>query len=290
MNSEELTEKLTGSIGEAVTSLPEATLRALEGAKEREEGGAKVQIEAMLEAVEAGGEQDVPICQDTGIPTFFVRIGKSFPGLDELGRLKYSLTEAVRRATDEVPLRPNTIHPITEENAGDNTGNYIPYIDWRMVEGEEILINYLPKGGGSENMCQLTMMTPGRGLKGVKEIVLERVASMEGKPCPPTVLGVGLGGGSNICMDIAKKSLLRPVGERHENSEVASLEKELLDKCNELGIGPMGVGGKTTVLDVHVDYAHRHPASYPVGIVVQCWCNRRASLKVGPDGSVEVMD
>ena len=138
-------------------------------------------------------------------------------------------------------------------------------------------------------MAQLTMMTPGRGIEGVKELVLERVATMEGKPCPPTILGIGIGGGANIAMNLAKDALLRPVGERHAEADIADLELELLDLTNELEVGPMGVGGQPSVLDVKIEYAHRHPGSFPVGIIPQCWCNRRATVTIGPDGDMEVL-
>ncbi len=288
MNAKLLEDKLVEAIGNSVTTISGPTLDALKKAKEREEGGAKVQLEGMLKAVEISKKEKLPVCQDTGIPTFFVKIGESYPQIDEITELKSVITKSVRRATDEVPLRPNTVHPLTEKNAGDNTGRHIPYIDWEIVEGNQIEIYYLPKGGGSENMSHLTMMTPGKGINGVKEIILERIASMEGKPCPPTVIGVGLGGGANIAMNLAKESLLRPVGENHEEEKIAEIEKELKEKANKLGVGPMGVGGKTTVLDVHLDYAHRHPASYPVGIVVQCWANRRSIITIDSDGTVEV--
>lgn len=290
MDLESLEDKLVEAIGNSVTTISEPTLNVLKRAKEREEGGAKVQLEGMLEAVEISKREKLPVCQDTGIPTFFIKIGRSYPKLDEITELKSVITKSVRRATDEIPLRPNTVHPITEKNTGDNTGRHIPYIDWNITDGDQIRIYYLPKGGGSENMCQLKMMTPGKGLKGVKKIILKRIATMEGKPCPPTVIGVGLGGGSNIAMDLAKETLLRPVGENHEVEKIAQIERELKKKANELGVGPMGVGGKTTVLDVHLECAHRHPASYPVGIVVQCWANRRSSVTISADGSVEVGD
>ena len=138
-------------------------------------------------------------------------------------------------------------------------------------------------------MSKLEMMTPGRGLKGVKEIVLDQIADMAGKPCPPTIVGIGLGGGADLAMELAKKALLRPVGKRHAEKKIAELEKELLEKANELGVGPMGVGGKTTVLDVKIEYAHRHPASFPVAVLPQCWANRQSLIKVNSKGEVEVV-
>ncbi len=137
-------------------------------------------------------------------------------------------------------------------------------------------------------MSKLVMMTPGRGLKGVKEIVLEHAAAMAGKPCPPTIIGLGLGGGADLAMELAKRALLRPVGERHPEERVAAMEEELLDNINRLGVGPMGVGGHTTAMDVKIEYAHRHPASFPVAIVPQCWANRQTTVHVDAGGNVEV--
>lgn len=285
---EELEDQLVKSMEKAVTSLPKKTLDAIKKAKTNETKGARSQINSMLDAVNIGEEQGIPICQDTGVPTFYVRIGSDFPGISSIGEIEPVIRTAVKRATDEIPLRPNAINPITEKNSGNNTGKHIPYIDWKIVEGKKIKIDFLPKGGGSENMSQLSMMNPTKGLEGVKEIVLERIGTMKGKPCPPTVIGIGLGGGANIAMNLAKKSLLRPIGEHHKEKQVAKLEKELKQKANQLKVGPMGIGGETTVLDIKIDYAHRHPASYPIGIVIQCWCNRRTQINIKPDGTVEM--
>ncbi|MFW6190561.1 MAG: fumarate hydratase, partial [Candidatus Bipolaricaulota bacterium] len=207
--------------------------------------------------------------------------------IDQLAEVKKAVREGIRLATEEVPIRPNTVHPLSGKNPGDNTGRSIPWINWNIVDGSDLKVTYLPKGGGSTNMSQLTMMTPGKGLKGVKELILKRIASMEGKPCPPTIVGVGLGGSASIAMSLAKKSLLKPVGERHEESKIADLEEELTERANNLGVGPMGVGGKTTVLDVKIEYDYRHPASYPVGITPQCWANRRNSFRITPEGEIE---
>ncbi len=290
MDTSRLTDEMISPIKKAVTTLPEPTLNALKEAKEVEEDGARVQLEAILEAIEIGEQEGIPICQDTGTPTFFIRVGSKFPEINSLPEIKAALRRAVQVATEEVPIRPNTVHPFTGNNPGDNTGKRIPWINWSITEGEEFLMTYLPKGGGSTNMSQLTMMTPGRGIKGVKEIVLERIASMEGKPCPPDIVGVGIGGSASIAVDLAKESLLRPVGVRHEEEEVAALERELLERANRLGVGPMGVGGETTVLDVKIEYDYRHPASFPVAITPQCWANRRISLRLNPDGSVEEVE
>ncbi|KXB01865.1 fumarate hydratase [candidate division MSBL1 archaeon SCGC-AAA261D19] len=280
-----LEDKLVEAITKAATTIPKPTFEALKKSKERENGVAEAQLDVILQNIKIGSKKRIPICQDTGTPTFYVEAGSGFSNLKKVGPI---IVRAVRRATKETPLRPNAVHPITGKNSGDNTGKNIPYIEWQIADSNELKIVYLPKSGGSENMSQLTMMPPAKGLDGVKEIVLDRVATMKGKPCPPTVVGIGLGGGSNIAMNLAKRALLRPVGVHHEERIISDLEVELKEKLNELGVGPMGLGGKTTVLDVKIEYAHRHPASYPVGIVPQCWANRRVPVFVSADGSIEV--
>jgi len=289
MDFQRLTQELIAPIRRSVTALPEETHAAIRDAMKNEDESGRVQLDAMLKAIDIGIDQSIPICQDTGTPTFFVRIGTGFEAFGDIHKLPDALREAIQIATREIPLRPNTVHPFNGSNPGDNTGFHIPQIIWDIDDGNTCEITYLPKGGGCTNMSQLTMMTPGKGIRGVKELVLERIAGMAGKPCPPTVVGVGLGGSAVMCMELAKKALLRPVGVRHPEQVVAELEKELLEKANQLGVGPMGIGGNTTVLDVKIEYEYRHPASFPVGIAVQCWANRRIKLSVNPDGSVEVV-
>ena len=139
-------------------------------------------------------------------------------------------------------------------------------------------------------MSGLYMLSPGVGIKGIKKAVIEHIFKSGGKPCPPTIIGVGIGGGADLALTLAKKAaILRPIGVRHEEDLVAQLEEELYDMANKLGIGAMGLGGDTTVLDVHVEYAYRHPATLPVGIVTQCWANRRAKVHIDANGKVEVV-
>jgi fumarate hydratase subunit alpha len=226
------------------------------------------------------------MCQDTGIQTFFVDVGINFPYIANLNQW---ITEAVQKATKEIPLRPNTVDPFSGKNHGDNTGDFIPYITWNFSKGDTVTITSFPKGGGSENMSKLGMLKPGVGIEGVKSFVIEEILNAAGNPCPPTVVGIGIGGGADLAMKLGKKALLRPVGKRHEHKRIADIEIELMKRINESGIGPMGLGGKTTVLDVHIEKAHRHPASLPVGIVVQCWADRRAQMTIHSDTSWEVL-
>ena len=272
-------------IRKAETELPEDVIKALKSAYDIEDDIAKTQIDAILKTIDLAKKTKRPMCQDTGIQTFFVDVGIDFP---HIKKLKKIILNGVKRATEEIPLRPNTVDPFTGVNHKDNTGDFIPYITWDFVEGSDVHIVSLPKGGGSENMSKLGMLKPGVGIEGVKDFIVEEMIKAAGNPCPPTVVGVGIGGGADLALKLGKKSLLRPVGVRNKDKKIADIEMELINRINATGIGPMGLGGKTTVLDVHIKKAHRHPASLPVGIAVQCWADRRANMIIHKDGTWEV--
>ena len=285
MNYQNVKEGIIQLIKKAETELPKDVIDALEHAYKIEKGVAKTQMEAILKNIDLAKKTRRPMCQDTGIQTFFVDVGVDFP---HINKIKDFIVDAVKTATIKIPLRPNTVDPFTGENHKDNTGEHVPYITWDFVEGSDVLITAFPKGGGSENMSKLGMLKPGVGIEGVKDFVVEEMLKAGGQPCPPTVVGVGIGGGADLAMKLGKKALLRPVGNRHKEKVIAAIEEELIRRINESGIGPMGLGGKTTVLDVHIEKAHRHPASLPVGIAVQCWADRQASMIIHADGSWEV--
>ena len=291
MNYSELKSRLKDALVKqlkvAETILPDDVRRALEKAMDREENPmAKTILEAILKNIELAQKTGKPMCQDTGVIIYYLEVGKDFPLILELNDI---LKEAAIEATKKIPLRPNTINPWTHENPGDNTGRYIPWINLDLVDGDEAIIHVLPKGGGSEYTCKLWSLSPGLGIKGVKEAVIRTIYEAGGKPCPPIIVGVGIGGGADISMKLAKKAILKPVGERNEDPKIAEVEGELVKKANELGIGPMGVGGSTTVLDIHIDWAHRHPANLHVGIVTQCWAARRATIKVDSSGDIKFL-
>jgi len=271
----------------AVTELPQDVKQALQRAyREEETEAGKTQLKAILDNVELAEKARTPVCQDTGVIIFYVKAGDQAKGLDKIGE---ALRSATIRATKEVPLRPNAVDPFTQKNTGDNTGRFIPFIHWEIVPGDSLEITVMPKGGGSENVCALGMLSPGESLKGLKKFVVDTVINAGAQPCPPTILGVAAGGGADIAMKLAKAALLRPLDQPNPDPELAKLEEELYEAANLTGIGPMGLGGKITVLGVKVDYAHRHPASYPVAVAVQCWAARRASARIYPDGSVEYL-
>lgn len=263
---------------EAVINLPEDVKNALKDAYEGEEDKtARLNLETVLENIETASENSIPMCQDTGLPIIFVKLGHV-----EVENLYDGIRSGVARATSEVPLRPNVVDPLTRENTGNNLGKGIPQINVELVDEDFLELTVFPKGFGSENNNALKMGLPGEGVEGVKKFVLETVLKAGGKPCPPTVVGVGIGGSSDMVMKLAKKALLRPVGERNPDKRLAELEEELLELINNTGIGPMGLGGKTTSLDVKIELADTHTAGLPMGVCIQCWAARHATAVLRP--------
>jgi len=258
----------------AETVLPEDVVNSLKAAKQKESSAvAKAQLEAILKNIEIAGKSGIPMCQDTGILIFFVEIGREI-------RLDFDLEDAiiegVRQATESIPLRPNAVHPLTRNNKGDNVGDGIPDIKYDFVEGDRIRITVAPKGAGSENMSALKMFNPTE-TEEIKRFVLETILNAGGKPCPPVVVGVGIGGSFDKAARLAKSALLEDMDKMNE------FEKDILVDINSLGIGPMGLGGDTTALAVHVKKAFCHTASLPVAVNIQCWANRHASAVLGGD-------
>jgi len=264
----------------ASTTLPDDVLEALRRAEKEETSEiARTQLQTILSNVQSADRLSVPICQDTGLPIFFVT-GKCLAHVEE------GIRRGVSRATAEIPLRPNAVHPITRKNPGDNLGRGMPDIHFHPTDVEYTEITVMPKGAGSENMSTLAMLTPIQGMKGVKAFILDSVVSAGGYPCPPTIVGVGIGGTADEALLLSKVAVLRRLDLDHPDPMIASLEKELKEVINMIGIGPMGLGGKTTVLGVKIEEAYCHIASLPVAVTLQCWAARRASARIAKDGTV----
>jgi fumarate hydratase subunit alpha len=244
------------------------------------------QLKNILEDADIARSGSKPMCQDTGIVAFMVKVGDEFP---LRSNLKEILVEATKKATEQVPLRPNAVD-MFKGNTGNNVGldGYVPIIYWDLVPGDNMEIIVMPKGGGSTNVAAHRMLKPGLGITGVKQFVVEAVAKAGSLGCPPYFVGVGVGGGEDLCMKLAKNALLKPFKVRNSNPKVAEIEAELYAKLNELKIGAMGLGEGPSVLDVHVEMAARHPASLPVGIVISCWALRHAKATIGADGIVVI--
>lgn len=250
--------------------------KALEDALKVEDNElARLNIEAILKNIKLAEEKQIPMCQDTGLLVIFVKLGNV-----EVENLRAGIEEGIEKATKEIPIRPNIVDPITRENTNINVGDYIPPIDIELIDEDYLEITILPKGFGSENNNAMKMALPAEGIEGIKDFVVESVLKAKGKPCPPTVIGVGIGGTSDLCLKLGKKALLGEVGKRNPDPEIAKLELEILEEINKSGIGPMGLGGKTTTLDVKILKAHTHTAGLPVGVCVQCWADRHATTKI----------
>jgi fumarate hydratase subunit alpha/L(+)-tartrate dehydratase alpha subunit len=271
----------------SLKDLPQDLRDALRAATERETHtvGKRI-LETITTNVGLADERQTLICQDTGLAVYRVRQGERFP-LHPV-RVEEALRDGTRRATLEHSLRSNTVHTLTRAATDDNTGHRIPHVHWEFVpDWDGLDIQCIPKGSGSENMSFLKMLAPADGVPALKRFVLDSIVDAGGKPCPPGIVGVGIGGSADLAIHLAKEAIARPVGTENPDPEVGALERELFGLLNETGIGPMGLGGDTTVLSVHVEQAHTHISLNPVAVNYQCWAARRASAHVDADGTVE---
>jgi fumarate hydratase subunit alpha len=255
---------------EANIDLGRDVLNAFDNAIKMEESPvARSILEELRENAKIAREEDLPICQDTGLAVVFVELGQDVHIYG--GDLYEAINEGVRIGYQEGYLRKSVCHPFSRKNTGDNTPAII-HVD--IVPGDRIHLIAAPKGGGSENMSGLTMLSPASGKKGVIEYVVDRVRQAGPNPCPPIIVGVGIGGSFEKAAILAKKGILRPIGIRNIDPEIAEMEMEILKRANDLGIGPQGYGGRVTVLDVHVEIFPCHIASLPVAVNIQCHASR----------------
>ncbi|KZX10300.1 fumarate hydratase [Methanobrevibacter filiformis] len=276
VTEKEITDAVYQLYKKAVISLGNDVVSSLEDAlKDETNELARLNIEAILKNIKLAGEKGIPMCQDTGLPIIFIKLGKV-----PIENLYNAVKKGIVKATEEVPLRPNVVDPITRKNTGNNIGVNIPQIDLELIEEDYLEITILPKGFGSENNNALSMLLPGAGVEGIKEFVVETVKKAGGKPCPPMIIGVGIGGTSDLALKSAKVAILDEIGKRNPNKDLAKLEEELLIAINNLGIGPMGLGGKTTALDVKIKKIDTHTAGLPVGVCIQCWAHRHATIRL----------
>jgi fumarate hydratase subunit alpha len=253
--------------------LPPDVIVALKQAREKEKSPVcRDVLDKILENVEIAGKEQIPLCQDTGAAVVILELGQEVHIAN--GDLYTAIHEGVRQGYDKGYLRKSVVSQpcFARVNTKDNTPAMI-HTD--IVPGDRLKISVLPKGGGSENCSRLTVLTPAEGRQGVIDFVVNLVDEVGSNPCPPVIIGVGIGGTTDKAMFMAKKALLRKVGEPSPDPEVADLEREILEKVNNLGIGAMGYGGTVTALAVHVETFPCHIASMPVAVNMQCWCARR---------------
>ncbi len=269
-----ITEQVKKMCMEANFDLGDDVLQAFSAARQSEEAPIGREImDLLIENARIAKDESIPMCQDTGFAVFFVELGEAVHIVD--GSLIDALNEGVRQGYGEGYLRKSICHPFTRKNTGDNTPAVV-HVD--LVPGERLKIIFAPKGGGSENMSRVTMLRPSDGKKGIRDFVVTRVKESGANPCPPTVVGVGIGGTFEKAALLAKKALLRPLGSASPDPEIAAFEQEIFEAINNLGIGPQGFGGRTTSLAVHIEMFPCHIASLPVAVNINCHAHRHKEV------------
>ena len=283
----DLTEEFVELIRRTSTDLPQDVEQSLVAARGREAAGSAAQsaLGTILENVALARQNSTPICQDTGTPIFYVKHPEGW----STRRLREQIRSAVAEATKRSYLRPNAVNAITDKNSGNNLGDEaFPTIHFEEVEGNELIVDLMLKGGGCENVgAQYSLpnspLGAGRDLAGVRKVVLDAVDKAQGKGCAPGVLGVAIGGDRGSSYYASKEVLFRKLDDQNPDPKLAEMEERLTKEANELGIGPMGFGGETTVLDVKMTGMHRLPASFFVSVSYMCWADRRRRMIVRGD-------
>jgi len=271
----------------ALKILPPDVREALKKASAKEtQPTAKEIFQTILRNVEVSDQKDMLICQDTGLPIYLVKVGSQFPF--DGAKVSAALKEGAKRATLEHPFRGSSTHPVTRVNPQTSVGEGLPIIYWDFVADSDCLdILMVPKGSGSENMSAMKMFIPADGVAAIKKFVVDTVLQSGSNPCPPGIIGVGIGGTADLVAKLAKEAIARPVVSHNQDPLFAKMEDELYEAINSLGIGPMGLGGAVTTLAVHIEWAHTHITQNPVAVNTQCWPARRARGKIYANGKVE---
>jgi fumarate hydratase subunit alpha len=278
----EVRDKIKDLVQEANFELQDDVLKVIKDMMEKEESPAgKAVFEQILENAKVAKEEKLGLCQDTGLAVFFVEIGEDveLKKDDGLGSLQEAITEGTRAGYEEGYLRKSVVEdPIRRKNTGDNTP---AYIHWELMPGDKFKITFIAKGGGAENMSAVRMFAPAAGSEGIEDFVVETVDKAGSNPCPPIIVGVGVGGNFEYSALLAKKALLRrPLGSHNPDPFYEDMERRLLERINNLGIGPQGMGGRITALAVHVESFPCHIASMPAAVNIQCHSHRVMSFEL----------
>ena len=274
IESSRITDAVASLLVQACMDLPGDVEHALRAGRALEtDPQARATLDILLENAALAREEQVPICQDTGVAFVIAELGADCHVAGSL--LTDAVQDGIRRGTECGYLRRSIVRdPVRRENTGDNAPGVVVVVP---VAGDKLRLTVAPKGAGCENMSKLAMLTPAAGIEGVKEFVIETICSAGANPCPPVVVGIGLGGDFASAPLLAKKAMLRTIGTRNPDPLYAALEHELLATINGLGLGPQGMGGKTTALEVFIEFAPCHIASLPVAICLNCHAARHAS-------------
>jgi fumarate hydratase, class I len=265
----------------AATALPSDVVRALQNARTKEQKGSEAALafSVILENIRSAMKTARPICQDTGVPIFFIKAPARLSHL----LIRRAIIKATQIGTTKIPLRPNAVDILTEKNSGDNTGIGFPVMYIDETKGRRLIIDLMLKGSGSENIGQIYKLPfeelqAERDLESVRKCVLDTIYKAQGKGCPPYIIGVGIGATSDQVTRLSKEQLLRRIDDVNRYPVLDRFEKKIRDDINSMGIGPIGLGGRTTALTVKIGINHRHPASYFVDVSVSCWADRRARM------------
>ena len=276
IDSSKITEEVKKLCIEGNILLGDDVIKSFEENLEKEESArGRDVLNILIENAKIAKEKSIPLCQDTGMAVFFVKVGQEV--LVEGDTLTEAINKGVSEGYNEGYLRKSVVSPLTRINTKDNTPAIIHY---EMVKGDKIEIDYAPKGFGSENMSKSKMLKPSDGIEGVKQFILDTVSEAGPNPCPPIVVGVGIGGTLDKCAQIAKKALFRNIGQHSEDEFIAKLEKEMIVKINNLGIGPQGLGGNTTALAINIETFPTHIAGLPVVVNINCHASRHKSVTI----------
>ncbi|MBX2837200.1 MAG: L(+)-tartrate dehydratase subunit alpha [Gammaproteobacteria bacterium] len=292
MNTEEniasLTEtmaKFTSYVGKRLPA--DVIKRQLELRNKETNPMAKEIFGVMAENQEEAARLNRPSCQDTGVIQYFIEAGAKFP---LLGELEDILSNATKRATEIGPLRHNAVETFDEKNTGTNTGSKIPWLDWEILPGaDHAIIDVYMAGGGCTLPGASKVLMPGQGYEGVAEFVMDVMTSRGLNACPPLQVGVGISTAAETAARLSKKAILRPVDSRHPNENAAMMEELLEDGINDLGIGPQGLTGNSTVMSVNIESSARHPSTIGVAVSTGCWAHRRGRIRINADMSIEIL-
>ncbi|MBK5261496.1 MAG: fumarate hydratase [Peptostreptococcaceae bacterium] len=285
INTNEVITVISKLVMKACYELDDNLMDAFRGALKKEESSySRDTLELLIKNAELAKQKQIACCHDTGTCVVIMEIGQEVAW--EGKSLVDQINEGVRRGYADGYLRKSIVRdPLDRINTNDNTP---AVIHTEIIDGDKVIITVMPKGGGSENMGSFTTLIPGAGIEGVKKFVIDTVRSAGGKTCPPIIVGVGVGGTMDSCAWIAKKALLRPIGQHNPKPLYAQLEKELLEEINDLGIGTLGMGGTVTALDVHIDYFPCHITALPVAVNLQCHASRHATAEIQwSEGSIK---
>ncbi|NLT11752.1 MAG: L(+)-tartrate dehydratase subunit alpha [Clostridiaceae bacterium] len=284
----QLTDILASFTDYSSKHLPDDVVKRLKELSEAEHSEfARIIYDAMFENMDMADRLDRPVCQDTGLVQYFVRVGTSFSYMEVI---EEALRDAVLKATVSAPLRHNAVEVFDERNTGTNIGHHVPWIEWELVPNwDEIEIFMYMAGGGCSLPGMAKVLMPLEGYEGIVKFVFDRVTTLGINACPPLLVGVGIAGSAEVASKLSKKALLRPIGSVSTNPRGAMLERQIRDGLDAVGIGPGGLTGAGSVMAVHIEHAARHPATLAVGISTGCWAHRRSKIRINSKLEYEVL-